>query len=174
MAEVLDKGTIKALSAEARQQMVKLLAKRPYTASEISKLTGRHVTTVTQHLDILEKADLVKKKPTSKWVYYELTDKGERLFKPKFYSWVIVFSISVVFMFVGFLRLFRFDSMTITKNMEAFANDGAVGGAASPMMTESAMQTARDVEAVPIDYIAYGLIIIGLIGLVYLAYKRMK
>ncbi len=172
MAEVLDKGTIKALSADARQQMMKLLAKRPYTASEISKLTGRHVTTITQHLVILEKASLVKKKPNHKWVYYELPEKGERLFKPKFYSWVIVFSLSVVFMFVGVLRLFKIDSMGTST--EKFAQDMA-GGAAAPMMAaETAESVTRTAESVPIDYIAYGLIILGVIGLGYLLYRKYR
>src|SRR3989338_8843355 len=108
MPEVLDKDTIKALSTETRQEIMKMLAKRPYTASEIAKLTKKHVTTVGEHLDVLEHTGLVKKKEsTNKWVYYELTDKGEHLFKPGFYTFIVVLSVSLVLMFVGFLRIFN-------------------------------------------------------------------
>src|SRR3989338_804231 len=111
MPEVLDKDTIKALSTETRQEIMKMLAKRPYTASEIAKLTKKHVTTVGEHLDVLEHTGLVKKKEsTNKLVYYELTDKGEHLFKPGFYTFVVVLSVSLVLMFVGFLRIFNFQN----------------------------------------------------------------
>jgi DNA-binding transcriptional ArsR family regulator len=106
MPEVLDKNTIKALSTDTRQEIMKMLAKRPYTASEISKITSRHVTTVTEHLEVLEKSGLIRRKDsTNKWVYYELSDKGEHLFKPQFYSWVVVLSLSALFIFIGSLRI---------------------------------------------------------------------
>src|SRR3989338_6416961 len=115
MAEILDKQTIKALGADARQDIMKMLTKRPYTASELAKMTRKHVTTVSEHLEVLEKSGLVKKKDsTNKWVYYTLTDKGEHLFKPQFYSWVVVFSLSIVFIFVGFLRIFNNSSIAST------------------------------------------------------------
>jgi DNA-binding transcriptional ArsR family regulator len=102
MAEELDKGSIKALSAETRQEIVKLLKNRPYTASELSKKLGKHVTTVSEHLNTLEKSDIVFKKDTgNKWRYYDLTNKGQKLFKPQFYSWVLTLAISVVGIFFG-------------------------------------------------------------------------
>lgn len=163
MPEVLDKQTIKAISAEARQDMLKLLAKRPHTASEIAKLTGKHVTTVTEHLEVLERSQLVRKKESSnKWVYYELTSMGEHFFKPQFYSWVIVFSLSVVFVFVGLLRLFRFESRMM-----------AADTAGKEMLT-SAPAEAYSITTAPVDYIAYALIILGAAGLLYLIYRRYK
>ena len=62
MSEVLDSKTLKALSSETRQEIIKYLSKRPYTASELSKITKKHVTTITEHLDTLEKSGLVQKK----------------------------------------------------------------------------------------------------------------
>ena len=106
MPEVIDRQTIKALGIETRQDIMKMLANRPYTASEIAKIRKKHVTTIAEHLTVLEKSGLVRKKDsTNKWVYYELTERGEHLFKPQFYSWVVVLSLSIVFMFVGLLRL---------------------------------------------------------------------
>ena len=61
MSEVIDKKILKALSVDARQDIIKKLSKRPYTASELSKLMNKHVTTVTEHLKNLEEAGLVKK-----------------------------------------------------------------------------------------------------------------
>jgi len=97
MAEILDKDSLKALSTETRQEIIKMLSKRPYTASEISKIMNKHVTTITEHLEILEKAGLINRKDsTNKWVYYTLTDKGTKLFKPMYYTWVITLSIALV------------------------------------------------------------------------------
>ena len=59
MAEILDKKMLKALSTETRQEIIKMLLKRPYTASELSKMLNRHVTTITEHLNILEKSGLI-------------------------------------------------------------------------------------------------------------------
>src|SRR3989344_4584908 len=102
MAETLDSKTLKALSSETRQEIIKYLAKRPYTASEMSKITKRHVTTITEHLDTLEKSGLVQKKEDEhKWVYYSLSGKGEKLFKPQYYSWVVVLSLSLIALMIG-------------------------------------------------------------------------
>ncbi|MFA4819585.1 MAG: winged helix-turn-helix domain-containing protein [Candidatus Aenigmatarchaeota archaeon] len=162
MSEILDRNTIKALSADARQDIMKLLTKRPYTASEISKITGKHVTTITEHLTVLEQSDLVRKKDsTNKWVYYTLTDKGEHLFKPQFYSWVVVFSLSIVFIFVGLLRMFNNSTLASTVSKEA------------DMLAQSAAPSAAPM-AVPIDYTGYLLIALGVIGMIYLLYRKYK
>lgn len=160
MSEILDKKTIKALGADARQDIMKLLAKRPHTASEIAKATGKHVTTVTEHLNVLEQSNLVRKRDsTNKWVYYTLTDKGEHLFKPQFYSWVVVFSLSAVFIFVGLLRMFNIGStLAATTAKEA---DMLVQGAPSAVAA-----------AASVDYVGYILIILGMIGIGYLLYRK--
>lgn len=107
MPEIMDKNILKALSTETRQEIIKLLAKRPYTASELSGLLKKHVTTVTEHLDMLESSGLIRKKESSnKWVYYALTDKGEKIFKPAYYSWVVVLSISVLCLLIGAQQIF--------------------------------------------------------------------
>lgn len=57
-------------------------------------------------MEILEKSGLVKRKESeNKWIYYTLTDKGERFFKPRLYSWVVVFSLSVISIFIGFQQI---------------------------------------------------------------------
>lgn len=106
MAETLDRDTLKALSTDTRQDIVKMLSKRPYTASEISKILKKHVTTVTEHLAVLEKSGLIKRKDSqNKWVYYALTDRGGKLFKPTYYSWVITLSVALVV--VAFISMYQ-------------------------------------------------------------------
>src|SRR3989344_2493345 len=101
MAEVIDRQTLKALSTDTRQEITRLLSKRPYTASELAKILNKHVTTITEHLYVLEKSGVVRRKEsTNKWVYYTLTDKGEKFFKP-YYTWIIALSISAVAFVVG-------------------------------------------------------------------------
>ncbi|MFH0948946.1 MAG: winged helix-turn-helix domain-containing protein [Candidatus Aenigmatarchaeota archaeon] len=100
MVETLDKETLKALSTDTRQEIIKLLSKRPYTASEISKHMAKHVTTIAEHLEVLEKSGLIKRKESeNKWVYYELTGKGEKIFKPTYYTWIITISVVGVAIF---------------------------------------------------------------------------
>jgi DNA-binding transcriptional ArsR family regulator len=193
MTEVLDKNTIKALSVEQRQAIMKMLARRPYTASEIAKVTGRHVTTITQHLDVLEGSGLVRKKDsTNKWVYYTLTDRGERLFKPQSYSWIVVLSLSIVLVSIGMLRIFSPADYGLMARSEPLIEKylppaepartaEALYGATLPANTtnETAQiqeQTAE--QALPPapgpDYVAFALIALGTFGMAYIAYGKIR
>lgn len=139
MAEVLDKTTLKALSTDTRQDILKMLAKRPYTASELSKILSKHVTTITEHLSVLEKSGVVKKKDsTNKWVYYALTDKGEKLFKP-YYSWVVLMSIAVLVFVVGIYELtfvtYQTTALTITEKAQGTAPQAEIAQKAATEMS---------------------------------------
>ncbi|MEM7815240.1 MAG: winged helix-turn-helix domain-containing protein [Candidatus Aenigmatarchaeota archaeon] len=102
MPEQLDRAALKALGADTRQAIIKALERRPHTASELARVLGKHVTTVSEHLDVLEQSGLVARRDDGhKWVYYALSDKGMKLFKPKFYSWTILLGISIVMMVGG-------------------------------------------------------------------------
>jgi DNA-binding transcriptional ArsR family regulator len=172
MPEVLDSGTIKALSTDTRQEIMKMLARRPHTASEISRITGKHVTTVTEHLDVLEKSGLVRKKEsTNKWVYYELTDKGEHLFKPQFYSWIVVLSVSLVFVFAGFLRIFN-SHMYMAGSQQDTVRAPMILQEAIKNASEQAPSTAQ--TAAPMDYLGIGLVILGIIGIAYLICRKYR
>ena len=102
--EQLDSKALKALSVETRQHIIKLLSSRPYTATEIAKIMKKHVTTISEHLEVLEQAGLVKRKDDGhKWIYYTLATKGEHIFKPQLYSWSIVLSLSIIIVVAGAL-----------------------------------------------------------------------
>jgi DNA-binding transcriptional ArsR family regulator len=165
MAEILDKKMLKALSTETRQEIIKMLLKRPYTASELSKMLNRHVTTITEHLNILEKSGLISKKDTTnKWIYYALTEKGEKLFKTSYYSWVVVFAISAVLMFTGFLRIFT-PAFGPLRSDVAQSTSGALEASKVPDITA---------KTGVVDFMGMALIALAIIGFAYLGYRIWK
>jgi len=159
MTEVLDRDSLKALSADTRQEIVKLLEKRPYTASELSRKLNKHVTTVSEHLLLLEKSGLIRRKDSgNKWIYYMLTNKGEKIFKPAYYSWVVILSISVLALVFGVQQLFS--AGTVGESYKA-----------------PTMEQARDVALRSPDtgmVLGMILIIIAIIGFVYLIIKKLR
>ncbi len=104
----IDKTVIKALAAERRVEILKSLAKRRKMPSELSKELGLATSTVIEHLHILENAELIERKETGrKWVYYELTFKGESLIKPKIpVQFIITLCLGIIFVFSSIVRYF--------------------------------------------------------------------
>src|SRR3989344_5682950 len=174
MSEVIDKKILKALSVDARQEIIKKLSKRPYTASELSKLMNKHVTTVTEHLKNLEEAGLVQKKDsTNKWVYYSLSSKGERLFEPKYFTWVIVLSLSAI-AFIGSLGSIFFNQNTYAMQT---AEKSMPAGAPLIQETEQIAQRTADTAASAPDLttaIAVIIISVAIVGMIYSSYKIKK
>ncbi len=161
-AEMLDKKVIKALNVDTRREIVKMLSKRPYTASEMAKLTNKHVTTISQHLGTLEQSGLIhRKESTNKWKYYELSDKGEKLFKTKYYQWIVVLSLSALAFVGGFYRLYM-PQFAAQKTIER-AGDA---GASLPAAATEIVQTAS-----AIDMVAIGLIILSVLGITFSVWK---
>lgn len=81
---VLDANTFKALSSETRIAIIKQLAERRKSASELAAALDMAVPTAAQHLERLREAKLVRRiDGGSKWVYYELTDKAKALLETK-------------------------------------------------------------------------------------------
>ncbi|MBI4015442.1 MAG: winged helix-turn-helix transcriptional regulator [Candidatus Aenigmarchaeota archaeon] len=104
----IDRETIKALASESRLNILKNLSERRKMPAELQKSLGLSGSTIIEHLNILEKNSLVKRVETGhKWVYYELTEKGQSLIKPRFPTqFVIVLALGVVFAFGGAARFF--------------------------------------------------------------------
>ena len=101
----IDRKTLKALAADTRLDILKSLGRRRKTPSELSKELNLATSTVVEHLNKLEKADLVRREETGhKWIYYALTKKGSALVKPKVPAqFVIVLSICILVVFAGFI-----------------------------------------------------------------------
>jgi len=73
--------TFKALGSKTRLSLIKHLSKRRMTLSELSKCTGLHVSSVKEHLDMLEGAGIVVRHDEGyKWKYYSLTSAARRSF----------------------------------------------------------------------------------------------
>jgi len=104
----VSRDIMKTLSVDTRVDILKLLDKRPMTASEIARALDKHVTTVSDHLNVLQISNLVERieRPGRKWVYYKITEKADTILHPKVYQrWVIVLSLSLLVLTVGFISL---------------------------------------------------------------------
>ncbi len=157
----IDASTIKALNTKTRQDIIKLLQKRPYTASELSKILNKHVTTVSEHLEMLEKSGLINRNEGRKWVYYNLTPKGSGIFSPG-RAWSLVLSLSVISLFIG--------SFLFVQPI------GVQSASAQMLASEKAAEVSGYVPE-PISAILGSiLIVMAILGLVYAAikYTRVK
>ncbi|MDI6826020.1 MAG: DUF5667 domain-containing protein [Candidatus Aenigmarchaeota archaeon] len=92
----VSKNLLKTLTVDTRIDILKTLEKRPMTASELSRKLGKHVTTVSEHLDILKSSDLVERveRPGRKWVYYKLTKPAQKILHPTSYRWSFVLFVT--------------------------------------------------------------------------------
>lgn len=65
-------GTFKALSDPTRREILKMLRDRPLTAGEISGHFSTAGATISHHLSVLKKADLISDRHKGKYIIYEL------------------------------------------------------------------------------------------------------
>jgi DNA-binding transcriptional ArsR family regulator len=105
----IDRKTLKALAADTRLDILKSLGKRRKMPSELSKELNLATSTVVEHLDKLEEADLIKREETGhKWIYYSLTDKGSALVKPRIpTNFVIILGVCILVVFIGSLYYYN-------------------------------------------------------------------
>lgn len=98
----ISKNLMKTLTVDTRANILKSLEKRPMTASELSRKLDKHVTTVSEHLDILKNSDLVERieRPGRKWIYYKLSKPGQKILHPTSYRWSFMILI-VLFSFAS-------------------------------------------------------------------------
>ncbi|MEA3203330.1 MAG: hypothetical protein QOI63_1005 [Thermoplasmata archaeon] len=81
----LDAETFKALASPTRLTVLRALDERRKTLTEISRDLSLNKATVHEHLGLLAAADLVRKRDDEgrKWIYYELTWRGQKLLHPQ-------------------------------------------------------------------------------------------
>ena len=124
----IDRKTLKALSADTRLDILKSLGKRRKMPSELSKELSLSVPTVTEHLERLAEAGLVRREETGhKWVYYNLTIKGESLVRPRGpVQFVIVLCISIIVISAGFIYVnYSAGSMTADNAPNTFSTESS-------------------------------------------------
>ena len=64
--------TFKALSDPARRDILEMLKNKPLSAGEIAKQFDMTQDTVSYHLKVLKKADLIRENRKNNFIYYEL------------------------------------------------------------------------------------------------------
>ncbi|MDD6324416.1 MAG: autorepressor SdpR family transcription factor [Lachnospiraceae bacterium] len=64
--------TFKALSDPARREILELLKNGPLSAGEIAQNFDMTQATVSYHLKVLRKADLIREKRDRNFIFYEL------------------------------------------------------------------------------------------------------
>ena len=64
--------TFKALSDPARRDILEMLKNKPLSAGEIAKQFDMTQATVSYHLKVLKKADLIRENRKMNFIYYEL------------------------------------------------------------------------------------------------------
>jgi DNA-binding transcriptional ArsR family regulator len=104
---VLDRKSFEALAVESRVRILKSLRQRRKTLSELAEEMKLSVSGVKEHLQVLERAELVSKMDDGhKWKYYELTKKGSEVVAPKELRVWILLSISTFALLMSMVALF--------------------------------------------------------------------
>gem|GEM_PF-2107349 len=89
---ILDREALKTLAADTRVTILKLLAERRATQTELAEQLSLSVPSVKEHLDELVLQNfVVVKSEGRKWKYYELTAKGRALLEPERHTiWIVL------------------------------------------------------------------------------------
>lgn len=81
----LDAETFKALASSTRLTVLRALDERRKTLTELARDLDLNKATIHEHLQLLSAAELIRKRDDEgrKWIYYELTWRGQRLLHPQ-------------------------------------------------------------------------------------------
>jgi len=103
----LDREALLLLSSETRMEILRSIADRRKTLSELSKEIGISKSSVKEHLEKLEKAGLIRRVDEGrKWIYYEITEEGAKIVRPEPERKVIVrFVVSMAMFISGLVML---------------------------------------------------------------------
>jgi len=105
----LDKKSFEALAADSRVSILKSLAERQKTLTELAAQFHLSPSTVKEHMQVLEGAGLVVMKDEGrKWKYYELTWKGKNIVQPRELKIWIALGVSTVLLFAALFYFFSY------------------------------------------------------------------
>lgn len=154
----IDKQTIKALSAETRIRILKILNENRRIAAELSNELGLAPSTVNEHLKTMEGAGLVRKNYTGhKWIYYEATDKGKSLIRPKMpISIILSLSLGIALVFFGGVNFYTASMYGTASVQSAMQKASEISGTVSGTIPSTA-PTINWLYMVPI---AIGIILV--------------
>ncbi|MCD6247140.1 MAG: winged helix-turn-helix transcriptional regulator [Candidatus Diapherotrites archaeon] len=121
----LDKEQLKVLASDTRLEILKLLANRNHTVSELATKLSHSKSTIHEHINRLVEAGLIERVNSgyaNKWVYYKLTKKGMQLFDRNKRIVVIIASLFMLLAFsqlaLLFLHSFYFTELEIMTSKE--------------------------------------------------------
>jgi len=98
----LDQASFRALASETRVAILRALAERQMTLTELAERLGISKPGVMKHLELLQEAGLVlRDTPERKWIYYRLTTKGERILDPNKTRIMLALGFSVFAILLG-------------------------------------------------------------------------
>lgn len=161
--EEIDRGTIKALSADTRRKILKLLSGHRATGADISRMLGLSPSTVNEHLKKLEASSLVRRIETGhKWVYYDVSEKGHALLHSNRNNgspvqFVLVLSIGVLLFLGGaFFTL----AQKLQPSAAPMMAETATAGASKAVADASRVVTAQPSSVLPVAATLVGAAII--------------
>ncbi|MBI4144291.1 winged helix-turn-helix transcriptional regulator [Candidatus Woesearchaeota archaeon] len=164
----LGKASIKALSAETRIKILKLLDQRNHTQTEIAQELKLATPSIKEHIEELIKAELIEKlEEGRKWKYFQLTQKGKAILHPEDIKLLIVigtFAFSVIIGGFAILKEYLQKTNTIQTFAQAKIDSARMMTAAMPTPEPQSQYFGL------IIYIIWLLLLIGII--VYLKRKK--
>lgn len=176
---VLDRESFKALAADTRVKILKILSKRRHMQAELATELSLAVPSVKEHLDALVKAGLIERIDDGhKWKYYALTPKGKAVLDPEQKRiWIVLslFVLSVAGGLAAWGRTLLARFYNPQPAVETFAMKAAADSAmeAAPMMAEAA-GTAQAAAPFPWAIIVYGVWLALLLGLLVYSYLQRR
>lgn len=162
---------IKALASDTRV-MMKSLGERRKMPSELSREFSMAPSTIVEHLHVLERSGLIKRIETGhKWKYYELTEKGRGLVKPKFpMQFVVMLSLGVMMVFGSLAGLLSVGVMPL-KQTELSVPGSAAG---AEVIDRCATAAAPLVAPAPLNLMGYALPAVLVIGILLIIFAAVK
>ncbi len=110
----IDKKTLFALASETRIEILRKLDERRLTLTEIAEELEISKPAIKKHINKLEEAGLIRKKDEGrKWIYYEITEKGEQILHPESRTKIIMMLFSAMMAVIG--GLFEILRFTLSK-----------------------------------------------------------
>lgn len=148
----LDRRSFEALAADSRVRILKSLAVRRKTLTELAKELDLSNSTMKEHLDVLVRAGLIIQRDEGrKWKYYDLTRKGESIVNPNPTKVLIMLAVSMILViatgwnFVG--------SFGVSPDFGAVSLGGAAVAEAPAPGTFGAVEQAAPMEE-PMLYVS--------------------
>lgn len=169
----LDKESLKAITVETRVKILKVLANRQQTLSDLSQLLGLSAPTLKEHLSVLEKVAMINKlEEGRKWKYYKITEKGLCMIYPERKRIWITLSLLGLSLVGTAITLLTSTTRGITQKMlSPSAFEQAEGTVAASAVPEAARTTFN---LLPIIFPALTLILIIILIYYLIKLRRRK